>query len=65
MYKKHPPKADIDWPYVKRKEGGRGLLQTEETDKAEILNVAEYVNTKYKKGQFYTLLKATNAINHT
>jgi hypothetical protein len=23
------------------------------------------VNTKYKKGQFYTLLKATNAINHT
>ena len=26
-YKMHQPKADIDRLYVKRKEGGRGLLQ--------------------------------------
>jgi hypothetical protein len=29
MYKTHHPKADIDRLYVKRKEGGRGLLQIE------------------------------------
>ena len=26
MYKMHHPKADIDRLYVKRKEGGRGLV---------------------------------------
>jgi len=31
MYKMHYPKADIDRPYVKRKEEGRGLLQIEAT----------------------------------
>jgi predicted GNAT family acetyltransferase len=29
MYKMHHPKADIDRLYVKRKEGGRGLVQVE------------------------------------
>jgi hypothetical protein len=27
MYKIHHPKADIDRLYVKRKEGGRGLVE--------------------------------------
>ena len=48
MYKMHHRKTDIDRIYVKRKEGGRrSLLQIEATHKAEIINIAEYLNTKY------------------
>jgi hypothetical protein len=36
MFKVHHPKADIDRLYVKRKEGGRGLVQVEAAFKAEI-----------------------------
>ena len=36
MYKVHHPKADIDRLYVKRKEGGTGLVQVEAAYKAEI-----------------------------
>jgi len=46
IYKMHHPKADIDREYVKRK-GGRSLLQNGVTNKAEIINTAEYLNTKY------------------
>ena len=49
MYKIHHPKADIDRLNVKRKEGGRGLVQIETAYKAEIMNIAEYLNTNYKK----------------
>ena len=49
MYKMHHPKADIDRLYVKRKEGGRGLMQVEAAYKAKIINIAEYLNTNYKK----------------
>ena len=49
MYKMHHPSADIDRLYVKRKEGGRGLVQIEAAYKAEIMNIAEYLNTNYKK----------------
>ena len=48
----HHPKADIDRLYVKRKEGRRGLLQVEAAYKAQIINIAEYLNTKYKEDQF-------------
>ena len=41
MYKMHHPKADIERLYVKRKQGGRGLVQIEGTYKAEIINIAE------------------------
>jgi len=41
MYKMHYPKADIDRLHVKRKEGGRGLVQIEAAYKAEIINIAE------------------------
>jgi DNA-directed RNA polymerase subunit L len=34
MYKVHHPKADKDRLYVKRKEGGRGLVQVEAAYKA-------------------------------
>jgi len=42
MYKMHHPKADIDRLYVRRKEGGRGLVQIEAAYRAEIINIAEY-----------------------
>jgi hypothetical protein len=42
----HHPKADIDRLYVKRKEGGRGLIQIKAAYKAEIINIADYLNTK-------------------
>ena len=38
MYKVHHPKADIDRLYVKRKEGGIGLVHVEAAYKAEIIN---------------------------
>jgi hypothetical protein len=57
MYKMHNPKADIDRLYVKRKEGGRGLVQVEVTYKTEIINIAEYHNTKYKGDQFVNIVK--------
>jgi hypothetical protein len=47
-YKMHHPKANIDRLYVKRKEGGRGLSQTEAAYKTEIINIAEYLNKKYE-----------------
>ena len=47
MYKMHHPKADIDRLYVKRKEGGRGMVQVEAAYKAQIINIAEYLNMKH------------------
>ena len=58
MYKMHHPRADIDRLYVKRKEGGRGLVQIEAAYKAEIMNIAEYLNTNYKKDQFVSIVKS-------
>jgi hypothetical protein len=57
MYKMHHPKADIDRLYVKRKEGGRRLLQVEAAYKAEIINITEYLNTKYKEDRFVNIVK--------
>jgi hypothetical protein len=57
MYKVLHPKADIDRLYVKRKEGGRGLVQVEAAYKAEITGIAEYVNTNYKVNQFVNIVK--------
>jgi hypothetical protein len=58
VYKVHHPKADIDRLYVKRKEGGRGLVQIEAAYKAEIMNISEYLNTNYKKDQFVNIVKS-------
>jgi hypothetical protein len=38
LYKMHYPKADIDMLYVKRKEGGRRLVQAA-AYKAQIINI--------------------------
>jgi hypothetical protein len=53
----HHPKADIDRLYIKRKEGGRGLVQVEAAYKTEMINIAEYLNTKYKGDQFVNIVK--------
>ena len=57
LYKMHHTKADIHRLYVNRKEGGRGLVQVEVAYKAEIINIAEYLNTKYKEDQFVNTIK--------
>jgi len=62
MYKMHHPKADIDRLYVKRKEGGRGLVQTEVAYKVEIINIAEYRNTNYKEDQFVNIVRNHESI---
>jgi hypothetical protein len=43
----HHPTTDVDRLYVKRKEGESGLLRIQVTNKTEIMNIAEYLNTKY------------------
>ena len=53
----HHPKADTDGLHGKGKEAGRGLLQTESTYKAEIINIAEYLNTKCTEDQFLNIDK--------
>ena len=53
----HHPKANIDRLYVKRKEGGRGMVQVDLAYKAEIINNAEYFNTNYKEDQFVNIVK--------
>ena len=61
MYQMYNPKADTDRLYVKRRGGGgggRGMLQIEVTYKAEIINTAEYLNTKYIEDQFVNTVKS-------
>jgi len=52
----HHPKADIDRQYVKRTEGGRGLLQIKATYEAEIISIAEHLNTNIQKTSKYVNL---------
>ena len=54
----HHPKADTDRLCVKRKGGGRGLVQIEAAYKAEIINIAEYRNTDYKEDRFVNIVKS-------
>jgi hypothetical protein len=58
MYKMHPPKADIDRLYVKTKDGRRGLSQIEAAYKSETINIAEYLNKKYKEDQFVNIIRS-------
>jgi hypothetical protein len=55
--KLHHPKADIDRLYVKRKEGGRGLVQVKTAYKRKIINIAEHLNTNYKEDRFVNIVK--------
>ena len=58
MYKKHRPKADTDRLFVEWKREGRELVRIEEACKAEIINIAEYLNTNYKEDQFVNIVKS-------
>ena len=53
----HHPKVDIDNLYLKKK-GGIGLVQIKVAYKAEIINLAEYLNTNYKEDQFVNIVKS-------
>ena len=44
--------------YQKQAEGGRGMSQTEATYRAEIINIAEYLNTKCAEDQFVNIVKS-------
>jgi len=63
----HHPKADIDRLYVKRKEGGRGLVQVEAAYKAEITSIAEYShhNTNYTVDQCVNMVKRYDSTQPT
>jgi hypothetical protein len=43
--------------------GGRGLVQVEAAYKAEIINIAQYLNTNYKEDQFVNTVKTMKAHN--
>jgi len=58
MYKVHHPKTNRYRLYVKRKEGGRRLIQDEAAYKAEITSIAEYLNTNYKIDKFANIVKS-------
>ena len=62
MYKIHHPKANLDRLYIKTAEGGRGLLQIEAPYKAQIINIAEYMNTKYTEDQLVNIVKSYESI---
>jgi len=65
MYKVHHPKADIDRPYVKRKEVWRGLVQVEAAYEAEITSIAEYLNTNYKVDKIVNIVKSYESTQPT
>jgi len=46
IHGQHHPKADADFLYVPRKQGGRGLMQLEEAYAVEITKLVEYVDRK-------------------
>ena len=58
MYKMHHSKADIERLYITRKQGWRGMVQTEAAYKAEIINMAEYFNINYKENLFVHIIKS-------
>jgi hypothetical protein len=61
----HHPKTQIARLYVKRREGGTGLVQVKAAYKAEITNIAEYLNTNYKVDQFVNIVKSCESIQPT
>ena len=51
-------KADTDRLYVKRREGERGQVQIEAAYKAQIINIAECLNTNCKDDQLVNIVKS-------
>jgi hypothetical protein len=46
IHGQHHPNADVDRLYVRRKQGGRGLMRLEEAHAVEITKLVEYVDRK-------------------
>jgi len=46
IHGQHHPKADVDHLYVPRKQGGRGLMQSEAGHAVEITKLVEYIDRK-------------------
>ena len=63
MYKVHHPKAETDRLYVKRKEGGRGLVQNEAAYKAEIIVLHNTLTHKLDK--FVNIVKSYESTQPT
>ena len=57
LYKIHHPKADRQ-AICKEERRREGLVQIETACKAEIINIAEYLNTNYKEDQFINIVKS-------
>ena len=49
MYGSHHPKADVDRLYLKRCEGGRGLLGLEDCVQVEVHSLEKYLSTLKEK----------------
>jgi hypothetical protein len=56
IYNTYHPEAEMKRVYLKRREDERDLLQIKATYKTEIINTAEYLNTKYKE-QFLNIVE--------
>jgi hypothetical protein len=65
MYKEHYPKADVDRLYVRWKEGRRKLVQVEAAYKAEVISIAEYLNTNCKVDQFVNIVNSYESTQPT
>jgi len=55
----HRQKADMDRLYVNRKEAGRNrpVNKLERHTQAEIINIAEYLNTKYEESHYVNIVR--------
>jgi hypothetical protein len=61
-YTIHHPKTDKGRLCLERKEGGRVSLQIEAICNAEVINIAEYLKTKYKQKLFLNIIKSNKNV---
>ena len=63
MHKALHPSDDVDWLYLSRKEGGRGLASIEDTVESSIQRLEDYIE-KHERGLITTIRNDTdNTIN--
>jgi hypothetical protein len=61
LFKAHHPKASVDRLYIKREEGGRGLLQIEESYNTSLVGLVKYLECQPQDSLLQLTLKADNA----
>ena len=59
MHKALHPRDNVDWLYVSRKEGGRGLVNIEDTADASIQRLEDYIE-KHEQGLITSIRKDTD-----